>query len=692
MDFLQNIKTFVVALIGQWFLRGWQEGWIRFTAPMQAGWPDELKMLFTNLSRNMLMHSEEMQFAIETAPEISFTDFWNHMIILANEEGDICAQRWVDLDEKLGLTPEEISMLAVLTAIHLYWPTLRALRFAMSEQSPGQPRWGFMVEFLAEGLQSEEVSSILYPSNSILFTSSIVQFRHSHEPNLAASELLIPQHVIHYLTNAENYSKDSLPAISTKELPNDLKTQIKRVPTKLATHIAITGVSGSEKLVAAQAMAHRLKRSGITVADLSPDVQLADAIQHVIVARACAPLKNHALVLNHAAKWFNRWNEGILRLIDTLKESVCPIIWIMTGDIPDAMQIPPECIIRLPLPNAQQRAHIWQELIGDQLSTTWIQQLAGQFLLSQGQITECIRIALATAPVGEENLYKALAGAARSLSKEGLGSLATPEPARVSMDQLIVSQDCMTALQDLLMYAKHRHELAKEWGFERSMPYGLGLAALFSGPPGTGNTYGAQVIATELQLELYRVDLSQLVSKYIGETEKHLAELFNAAEQGQILLLFDEADSIFGKRTEVKTSVDRYANLEINFLLQRLERFSGVSILTSNFESGIDEAFMRRIRFKVPFDLPEKNSRQILWEKFLSPSIPRAKDVDTEDLAELFELSGGHIKEAVLRAASIAYGSPEKCVTQDLLMVSAELEYKKLGKLLPYRKGDTGFW
>ena len=233
------------------------------------------------------------------------------------------------------------------------------------------------------------------------------------------------------------------------------------------------------------------------------------------------------------------------------------------------------------------------------------------------------------------------------------------------------------------MYARHRKELAKEWGFERSMPYGLGLAALFSGPPGTGKTYGAQVIATELQLELYRVDLSQLVSKYIGETEKHLAELFNVAEQGEVLLLFDEADSVFGKRTEVKNSVDRYANLEINYLLQRLERFTGVSILTSNFDSAIDEAFMRRIRFKVPFELPESKSRLILWKKFLSPAIPRADDVDLDVLADMFELSGGHIKEAVLRAASIAYGAKEQRVTQELLIRSAQLEYKKLGKLAP---------
>jgi SpoVK/Ycf46/Vps4 family AAA+-type ATPase len=175
------------------------------------------------------------------------------------------------------------------------------------------------------------------------------------------------------------------------------------------------------------------------------------------------------------------------------------------------------------------------------------------------------------------------------------------------------------------------------------------------------------------------------MSKYIGETEKQLAQLFNAAEQGEIMLLFDEADSVFSKRTQVKSSNDRYANLEVNYLLQRMERFSGISILTSNFDNSIDEAFMRRIRFKVPFDIPDTKARLTLWNKFLSPAIPRANDVNLNFLADIYELSGGHIKEAVLRAASIAYASNNRVVTQELLIKSIHLEFKKLGKLLPSR-------
>jgi len=205
---------------------------------------------------------------------------------------------------------------------------------------------------------------------------------------------------------------------------------------------------------------------------------------------------------------------------------------------------------------------------------------------------------------------------------------------------------------------------------------------LFTGPPGTGKTLAATAIARELGQELYRVDLSQMVSKYIGETEKHLGALFDAAEQGDVVLLFDEADSVFGKRTEVKTSVDRYANLEVNYLLQRIERFDGVVVLTTNFEAGIDEAFARRIRFRVAFDAPDAEARCALWRALMPGDVPLALDVDLPALAAQFELSGGHIKEVVLRAASLAMASSES-VSQKHLERSAAAEYRKLGKLLP---------
>ncbi|MBQ1926182.1 MAG: ATP-binding protein [Proteobacteria bacterium] len=679
--FKNNLKQFVVSLLGRWLYRGWQNGWIRFDNDLAASWPEELSMRFRELSQSMVMQSEALQNQVIDWQGPNFTRFWSQIIELS-VQNDILANRWAALDEMLLLAPEEISLLALLSLTYQDWPLLRALRFAMSEKEPNQPRWGFVTHFLSDTADTSMTEQVLSPDQSMLFKAGIIQY--NPYGSLAAAELTIIPDAVRYLLDS-NYSDNAhLPAVPYKTLADPLRKIIKKIPEKPAPdHIIVMGATGSGKIYISQCIASRLRFNGIRTLDLMPETTIDRAALAIRQAIAMAVLRHDILVLKNVTKWADRWGDGIYQLLQLFENTNCPVIWTVTADVPSFLHVQPENIIRIPLPNRRQREELWKNLVGDTLSENWISQLAGQFLLTHGQMDSVYKAALVQPHEDEEKLYINISSQARAISQEGLGSLATPEPARVTMDQLIVSPECETALQDLLMYARHRRDLAKNWGFERSMPYGLGLAALFCGPPGTGKTYGAQVIATELQLELYRVDLSQLVSKYIGETEKHLAELFNAAEQGEILLLFDEADSVFSKRTEVKSSVDRYANLEVNYLLQRLERFSGVSVLTSNFESGIDEAFMRRIRFRVPFDLPDEKSRLILWNKFLSKSIPRADDVDLEFLADTFELSGGHIKEAVLRAASIAYGSPEKCVTQDLLLRSAELEYRKLGKLVP---------
>ena len=688
MAFQTILKKFVLSLIGRWLKRGWKEGWVHFDQPVQSGWPEELKVRFLELSRNMMIHSPGLEEGVDDWSGTNFTRFWAE-VVEASLQGDKLANKWTSLDEIMLLAPEEISLLAVMVVIYHDWPMLRALRFAMSEQNPDMPRWGFVTQFLSDSSDMTLTEQTLSPQNSQLFKSGILTL--GDGVALSSAEISILPEVARYLMDSDSTIDGHLDAVPVKSLEDSARVLVKKVPNRpVPKHIVISGARGSGKVQLSRSVACRMGFRGVIVLDLTPVQSLEMARKAIMRALALAVLEHDAVVFNNVSRWSSRWGDSTLQLVDVIEAAGTLAIWLVTSDVPDFVRVSPDCIIRLAMPGRKQREKLWLALTDGQLEENWIAQLAGQFLLTRGQIETVIERTRASeeTPAHGEAHYLNLARHARAISQEGPGSLATPEPARVTMDQLIVSDECSTALQDLLMYAKHRRELAKNWGFERSMPYGLGLAALFCGPPGTGKTYGAQVIATELQLELYRVDLSQLVSKYIGETEKHLGELFNAAEQGEILLLFDEADSVFSKRTEVKSSVDRYANLEVNYLLQRLERFSGVSILTSNFESGIDEAFMRRIRFKVPFDLPEEKSRLALWNKFLSPAIPRSRDVSLSKLAHIFELSGGHIKEAVLRAASIAYGTPEKVVTQELLMRSAELEYRKLGKLMPQSDDD----
>jgi SpoVK/Ycf46/Vps4 family AAA+-type ATPase len=214
----------------------------------------------------------------------------------------------------------------------------------------------------------------------------------------------------------------------------------------------------------------------------------------------------------------------------------------------------------------------------------------------------------------------------------------------------------------------------------RTMATSRGLTALFQGPPGTGKTLVAGVIARELGLDLYQVDLSKVMSKWIGETERNLSTIFDAAEDGQVVLLFDEADSLFARRTEVRSSNDRYANLEVNYLLQRLDAFEGIAILTTNSGSTIDQAFKRRLSFRLSFPFPDEETREQLWRTHLPPELPIAGPLTLDSLARKYQLSGGYIRNACLRAAFLA-AQEETSLHQHHLERAVALEYAELGKL-----------
>jgi len=227
---------------------------------------------------------------------------------------------------------------------------------------------------------------------------------------------------------------------------------------------------------------------------------------------------------------------------------------------------------------------------------------------------------------------------------------------------------------------RERARVYETWGFAKKVGKGLGVSALFSGPPGTGKTMAAGLIAQDLGVEIYQVDLSKIVSKWIGETEKNLAMLFDAAEAGHAILLFDEADALFAKRTEVKSSNDRYANQEVNFLLQRMESFAGIVILTTNLDTAIDEAFLRRLSLRVQFPMPEPEERLKLWETLIPKTAPTQGDLRLEKLADHYVMSGGYIRNAVLRAAFLA-ASERRSIDSTHLSRAAHLEYEAMGKI-----------
>jgi SpoVK/Ycf46/Vps4 family AAA+-type ATPase len=235
---------------------------------------------------------------------------------------------------------------------------------------------------------------------------------------------------------------------------------------------------------------------------------------------------------------------------------------------------------------------------------------------------------------------------------------------------------------------KYRERVYGEWGFDQKLSLGKGLSVLFSGPSGTGKTMAAEIIAGALGLELYKIDLSTVVSKYIGETEKNLSRIFVEAETSNAILFFDEADALFGKRSEVKDSHDRYANIEIGYLLQRMEEYEGVVILATNFRKNMDEAFVRRLQFTVEFPFPNEYDRRKIWEGIWPEDTPRDPALDLDFMARRFEITGGNIRNIALAAAFLA-ADDGNVVTMNHLLHGTKREFQKMGKVVA--ENEFGF-
>ncbi len=340
----------------------------------------------------------------------------------------------------------------------------------------------------------------------------------------------------------------------------------------------------------------------------------------------------------------------------------------------------------LPLPpsTAGQQAQIWARELAAAGVTSEAEELSRRFSVTPGIIRMAVRDAVQhahlTGAAPDAIPPEAISPFVRRRLDHALSEVAEPFSTRLDWADVVLPPDVEDALREIVMQARHRHRVFDEWGFGTKLSYGTGIGCLFSGPPGTGKTTMAGIIARSLGRELYRVDIARIVSKWVGETEKNLGRLFSEAERAQVILLFDEADSLFANRTEVKGANDRFANMEVNYLLQRMETYDGISILTTNMERAIDEAFKRRLRFRVHFPLPEDKERAELWRRLIPAATPVAPDLRFDELGRKFKISGGHIKNAVLRAAFHAAdaGGP---ITFELLERAAKTETREMGRL-----------
>jgi hypothetical protein len=339
----------------------------------------------------------------------------------------------------------------------------------------------------------------------------------------------------------------------------------------------------------------------------------------------------------------------------------------------------PALVVDVPPPSLAERRALWAA--HDAGAPDTVEDVASKFRLSMRQIDHAARIAgLAARARGSDAPAPAdVERGAREASRTRLGELAALLDERRDWHDLVMPAAQREQLRSVSAYLRHRDRVLADWGYEEAVA-SQGLKILFAGESGTGKTMAAQVIATDLGLDVFRVDLATVVSKYIGETERNLDRIFAAAEGSNAILFFDEADALFGKRSEVKDAHDRYANIEVAYLLQRMETYPGAVVLATNYRRNIDEAFLRRLDFAIDFPFPEAADRARIWRRLLPDGAPVGSDVDVESLAGRFELAGGSIRNCSVAAAFMA-ADDGGTIEMRHLVDAVAAEYRKMGRL-----------
>jgi SpoVK/Ycf46/Vps4 family AAA+-type ATPase len=514
------------------------------------------------------------------------------------------------------------------------------------------------------------------------------------DPRLAEfCEILAPAVSFEDLTLKDEL-KEALPAVV-------IQAREERYPLRFY----FQGPHGVDKRQAAEALAYEAGALLLTV-DLARTLDTNagfDQILRLIFREAW--FQNAILFLDNMDLFFSRdrthQHSRLLEVLTTDRG-----ITILAGAKPwlPAARVPTGTItVRFDIPNFKQRRICWQAKLkeaGFTLNGRKLDVLAGRFRLTPGQVAEAVTVASnharwRTGCESTRNSSQRSNGqptiddfliAARAQSGHDLETLVRKIEPIHAWDDIVLPEETITQLQEICQWIKHRHRVLGEWGFDRKLSLGKGVNALFAGPSGTGKTMTAEIIANELGLDLYKIDLAGIVSKYIGETERNLDRIFGAAEDSNAILFFDEADALFGKRSEVRDSHDRYANIEISYLLQKMEEFggkngAGIAILCTNLHQNLDESFVRRLAFTVHFAFPDEASRRAIWKKIWPPETPLTDDLDLDFVAGQFKLSGGNIKNIALAAAFLA-AEDGGHVAMTHVLRATQREYQKMGKIM----------
>ncbi len=592
----------------------------------------------------------------------------------------------VMLAKRLGLSSFERDVLLLCAATELDTGIA-----SLCARAQGDPSRAYPTFALALTLFDAPAWDALSPERPLRYWRLIEISQPGGQP-LTTSPLRADERIVSYLKGL-NYVDDRLAPLlipleaqaggaelppSQQSVADGICDRLKRVAGgETLPVIQLLGIDApSKQLVAAQAAA----ALGLHVYRLPAALIPGQASELESVARLWqreSMLLPLALYVDGVASEAEAAQAGIGAPLNRMLSRIAGIVFV---DTRDALPGLAENTLRVDVakPTTAEQKQVWAAALGEAAGVTPA-ALASQFNLNVAAIHQIASRAASEKSAAESNLHDRLWSASLASTRPRLDTLAQRVDTKATWEDIVLPPAETGLLRQIAAQVGQRSTVHESWGFARKMSRGLGISALFAGDSGTGKTMAAEVIANDLRLNLYRIDLSAVVSKYIGETEKNLRRLFDAAEDGGAILFFDEADALFGKRSEVKDSHDRYANIEINYLLQRMEAYGGLAILATNRQSALDPAFMRRLRFVVNFPFPSAAQRKAIWQKVFPQETP-TQELELDRLARL-NLTGGNISSIALNAAFQA-AQAGASVTTPLIMESARTELRKLGRVI----------
>lgn len=677
-----------------------------------------------NPYRGIQIDEAEVEKLLDRSPGIpalemkaaAFQEFSADLIIQENS-------RLATLQQTFGLSDFDIAIIAIALAPELDRRYERLYAYLQDDVRCKRPTVDLALNLLCTSALEKLTQRVHFTAAAPLIRHGLLQvFPDSDRTQtpLLAYNIQLDRQVIQLLLG-EREIDDRLvcfcqlitPKFQFDGLP--FKSEIKQALISLVTadllagkhlNLYFQGEDKSGKRHAAEALARSLQVAFL-IADfaLILDAKLEFEFTLKLLWRE-AWFKNALLYIENLDALPTKENTILERhLLDRLTEY--PGITILAGIKPwvKTATKPSETIaISFPLPDFEQRRFYWEHSLqaaNISLDAKELDSLSDRFRLTSEQIAAAVATAvdrvrwqLAVSGIPEPQIHLQnsvkltdLFAAARGLSVQDLSALSQQVQPKYSWDDLVLPAHQKTQLREICDRVKHQHLVWEKWGFDSKFSLGKGLNVMFSGTPGTGKTMAAEIIAKELHLDLYKIDLSQVVSKYIGETEKKLNQIFTAATNANAILLFDEADALFGKRSEVKDAHDRYANLEISYLLQKMEEYQGLAVLTTNLRNNMDDAFVRRLQFIIDFPFPNEKQRYQIWQQIFPQSAPCSPEIDLNFLARNFEISGANIRNIALTAAFLA---ADDCHQIEMvhLVQAVRREYQKMGKIFKDKELD----